>query len=457
MPAAPSSRSSPAALTSPAPGASAASPALSGRSRAREVLLLFLVALLVRVGLMFVLHSPDDARGASAWEWGYESACIAQSVADGRGYAGQWNRGEAPWDAGSGLTGWLTPVYPGFLALLMKTLGGVTPATAFALFFAQSLLSALTCVMLWSLGRALGEDRAGRLAAWIFCFDPAAIWNASHTVWDTTFVACALTSFLWLLFRWGPSASAAISAAAGAAFGALLLVNPAPGSILPVALIFIALQRPTWRARLRCAAAFGAAAFLVCAPWCLRNQRAIGAFALRTNLGVELMVGNNAEADGYFQSRLHPSYNAGEFRRYRAIGEAAYSKECEQRARDWIEEDVSRFVQLSLHRAMIFWTGDLPWLDPRREGRLDPASDPKSWIKWLQHAIGGLGCLAGASLLARRSASGKHLLAMLMLFPAPYYVTHVLERYRFPIEPLIVLACAFLVLGILDARRAKMA
>ena len=68
-----------------------------GRSHARELALLFAVALLLRLGA-FLLHGcAQHAAGKDAWSWGYESGCIAQSLADGHGYAGQWARAEGPW------------------------------------------------------------------------------------------------------------------------------------------------------------------------------------------------------------------------------------------------------------------------------------------------------------------------------------------------------------------------
>ena len=50
----------------------------------------------------------------------------ALSLADGRGYAGQWARAEGPWGETAPITGWLAPAYPYLLAGLMKLGGGVT-------------------------------------------------------------------------------------------------------------------------------------------------------------------------------------------------------------------------------------------------------------------------------------------------------------------------------------------
>lgn len=429
------------------------------REHARELALLFAVALVLRVAALFLLGGLDEPRGKDAWSWGYEAGCIAQSLVDDHGYAGQWARDQVPWSEHAPTTGWLTPVYPRLVAAAMQLGHGVTPLTAGLVLGVQCLLSALTCLFVWGLGSVLGDLRLARLAAWVLALHPYAIWNSAHTVWDTTCVAFALTLFVELLLRYGRNATVARAIGLGAAFGALLMVNPAPASIFPVALWFLVRDVTGIDAKLARAAAFGVAAFVVCFPWCWRNREAVGSFALRTNLGVELMVGNNDVANGYFQTSLHPSYNADEFRRYVALGEVPYAAACQKQALDWITADPVRWARLTLHRAWIFWAGDFPLLDPRTtviDGVTHrSASDWKSWVKWAQYASFGVLCLVGAWSLAKKSAEGKALLAMLLLFPGPYYLTHVLERYRFPIEPLIVLCGCACVLALFDRVRAR--
>jgi 4-amino-4-deoxy-L-arabinose transferase-like glycosyltransferase len=442
-------------LRAASPGPPEAPPRPSARAHARELVLLFVVALALRVGA-FVAHGcGEHATGQDAWSWGYEAACLGRSIADGEGYRGQWSRAEPPWDGPAPATGWLSPAYPGLLALLMRLGGGVTAATATALLLLQCALSAATCLLLWGLGGVIGGLRLARLAGWLLAFLPYSIWNAAHTVWDTTVVALTLTMIVELVLRYGRSAGPLRIVGLGFVSGLGLLVNPALVSVLAVAAAEVALGGARWPQRIRRALLFAAAAFLACLPWCMRNAREVGAFALRTNLGVELMVGNNDRADGYFQFLLHPSYSAAEYRRYAEVGEAAYAQEARQRSVDWIRSHPLRWAGLTAHRARLYWLGDLPWQDPRREGDKRPADDAASWIKWLMHASIGLGCLAGLPLLWRRSPESRGLVLMLLLFPVPYYLTHVLERYRMPIEPLMLLPFAALVLAIVDRARAS--
>lgn len=416
----------------------------------RSALALFLVAFALRFVAIFVFGSLGDT-SKETWEWGFEAGCIARSVHEGHGYAGQWTREMSPWNLGSGATGWLPPAYPAFLAQLMDVFGGTTRAMALALFSIQALISAWTCVCLWALGIAIGEARAGKLAGWIFAVFPAAIWNAAHTVWDTTFVAFGLVVFLWALFTF-QRARPAVWLLLGIGFGALLLVNPAPLTVTPIIAWILWRERTSWRHLAARAFLFGIALLSVVTPWMARNQRVLGNFALRTNLGVEVMVGNNDDAVGRFEIGHHPSNSAAQFLRYREMGEVAYSAWAMREGEQWIREHPARFLVLTLRRMQFFWLGEDPITDPRVDNGRRAATDPASWIKFLQHfALGALG-LAGAVMLARRRFEGRALLSILVLFPLAYYVTHALERYRFPLDPILVLTAAAFLLAFVDRR-----
>jgi 4-amino-4-deoxy-L-arabinose transferase-like glycosyltransferase len=410
----------------------------------RALALLFAAAFALRVAAVFVFDSLGAARGGDPWAWGHEPASLAQALLDGRGFSDPWSKGTGP-------SSWLTPPYPLLLAALMKTFGGITASTALALHVVHALFSALNAVLLVELGRRWGSARAGWLAAWMFAFYPVAIANSAQLVWDTTLVALLVTAFFLQLAKYDASARGA--AACGLGYGALLLVNPAPMSLAPIALWFLARRSPTPGAGLARAALFAACAFAVVAPWMARNHAVLGAFTLRPNLGVELRIGNHAEANGRpIPFRYHPSHVAAELALYRELGEVEYSKENLGRARTWIRENPGAFVALTAKRVAIFWIGESPLTDPRRADGLSPRGDPSSWIKFL--AYFATGALAWVSLWRWRGAADVRVLCAcsLLVFGAPYYLTHVSERYRFPMDPLIVLLGAFVLVAWFERR-----
>ena len=408
------------------------------RPRRLELSLLLAIAFALRLAAMFALDSPSRADG-NAWGWGWETACLAETLLDERPYGDTWGHG-------TGASGWLTPTYPALVALCMKLGGGVTPAAAIWLFVLHAAFSAATCWLIVALGRALALETVGRLAGWAFALYPASIWNAMTNVWDTTLVAFAITLLFLALLRAGPAPKVSRAAGLGALYGAVLMVNPAPLGLFPALLYYVTRRRAGpggWA--LGSGAAFGALALVVCAPWMIRNQLVLGTPNLRSNLGVELRVGNNDLANGRHQTAYHPSHSPEQLARYVELGEVPFAATVQREAIQWIDDHRGRFARLVLRRIQIFWVGESPNVDPRTSGGKRAADDPNAWLKWIFHLASGSLGLIGLLAFRRGSAEGTLLRASLLLFPAPYYLTHVMERYRFPVDPLLVFLDAWVV------------
>ena len=400
---------------------------------------LFAAALLVRVLALVASGSASLPDGLTAWEWGGEAPTIATALHEGRGYSD-------PWGHDTGPTSWLTPVYPWVIAQLMSLGGGLTNTTAALLFLLQSALSAWTCVLVVQLGRRLGHPGAGRLGGWLFALYPLAIWNATSVVWDTTFVCWGVTAFLVVLLARGPDPRGA--AVSGLAYGALLFLNPAPIGCLPAIGAWFVLKRG--KRGLASTAAFVAAAVLVCLPWMLRNLRVLDTLQLRPNFGAELHMGNHDGVHGRpVPWETHPSHVESERALYLEHGEAGFGHEGMRRARAWIAANPGRFAALTLRRVQLFWVGELPSSDPRRSGDVSPAADPASWFKWACFALVGLAALIALARMPLARAERVLLAGSLLLFGTPYYVTFVSERYRFPVDAVLVLLSAWLVLRLL--------
>jgi 4-amino-4-deoxy-L-arabinose transferase-like glycosyltransferase len=401
---------------------------------------LFAFAYAVRMAALCVLplYHANPGVERSVWHWAAEQGCIAEALYDGRGFAD-------PWGKGTGTTGWLTLPFPGFLALLMELTGGPRPATAVLLYLVQSGASALVCVLIARLGAALGHARAGLIAAVIFAVEPHAVWNSIHTVWDTTWVALGVTWLALALVRLPAQPPVRTLVGYGLGYGALLFLNPAPLALAPIVAYWIWRRSEDRRLALRNVLLVGATAFLVCLPWMARNRLAIGSFALRPNFGVEMMLGNNDRAKGVSISHeRHPSNRDEELALYRELGEKAYARDAMRRAKQWIRENPQRFLWLTLHRVQLFWMSEVPWLDPRSSGGRPASSDPQTWLRFVAYALTGALAVVALALVDMAYEHRRLIGGMLALFGLPYYVTHISERYRFPIEPLLLLLCAML-------------
>lgn len=383
----------------------------------RMIWMAVLVALIARLVVLLIIDDPlliGDA--ATTWDWGYEQAAVGRALARGDGFADAFGRG-------TGATGWAAPVYPVVFAALSKLCGGVGESMAWALAILQVLASSLTCIALAVLAYGLGRKDLAVPVAWVWALYPSSTWFAVTLVWDSTLVALGVVVWLAALTIHGRGVRPTQAFRLGCGLGALALINPAPLAFAPAVV-------PWLRYRLRPVLALAGGTALVLCPWVVRNWISVGTPGLRTNLGVELMVGNNDQAEGRWVADLHPAYAAEEAVRYGAIGEAAYAGEARERALNWIGAHPSRFLKLCGTRLKRFWVG----LGPFEESR-----DWMGWVEWIVGVMTGVGALIGIITWRGGEGSGWIVRGVLLLFPLVYAVTHVLPRYRFPIDGVIVL------------------
>ncbi|MEO0660317.1 MAG: glycosyltransferase family 39 protein [Planctomycetota bacterium] len=440
-------------------GGSAEERAAENRRFRRAALAIVVLALLLRLGAALFLgdvlgYHQRVRSGDLQWDWGYEQASIAQAFARGEGLADPFNQG-------TGATAWAAPAYPVLLGGLIRAFGGITVEVAWILFGIQVLAASLTCYALWRLGRDLYSQWAGLAAALLWAGHPMAVYLPIALVWDSTLVALTMTWFLAAMLERGRCAPYGAVAKLGVLLGLTLLVNPAPLALVPMLCVYYLRRRGSGlrlqpRGVQRLAILLGTAALIV-SPWAVRNAVVLGTPQIRSNLGVEVFVGNNDGAIGLFNGRIHPAYNEAEMQRYRELDEVAYSKDSLERGLDWIEQNPERFGWLTLERFKRFWFGP----DPRDEIVLGTGfvqrRDAMGWIKWGTHALMGL--LAITSMIVWRGRPGSRTVmrGALFLFPLVYYVTHVFERYRFPIEPLVTLAAAVLLLRLIFGPKSRFA
>ena len=419
--------------------------------RRRLVWLAILATVVVRLILAVGLDLPSPMKpGAEAWDWAYEQGAVSAALERGDGFAD-------PFAKGTGPTAWCGVVFPTVLVVVTRVTGGPNDSTLHVLAGLHIALGALIAWQLAALGAALGRARQGALAAWLWALHPLAAYYALTVVWDSHFVAAALLGVLLTLARAGQGAAPRRLVPAGVMFGVAVLVNPAALALGPALIVFVVRGRPlaTW---LRACAAYFGPALLVVLPLSIRNAVVLGTPNLKANLGVELLVGNNDDADGGFHPWIHPAYNDGELAEYRERGEVGYGSWSRARAVDWIRQHPRRFAELTLIRARNFWLG----LDPAepihlRSGALK-ARDAQGWIKWASHFVAGLLALIGLATYRDERGGWWLVGGAAVLFPLVYYITHVLERYRLPLEPVLTYLIAGAILSIgarVATRRAR--
>ena len=211
------------------------------------------------------------------------------------------------------LTGAYTAYWPPGYTFLLTALFKVFGAHVSIAWGVNIVLGALTCVALYYLGRLLADWRTGVAAGLVLALFPGHIFFASLVLSEVTFTFLVTVALLLaaLAIRRGARPSVWLLLLLGLTIGASALVRGQGLFLIPLAALFWWLQSG-WRRALRGTALTAVAAFVVIAPWTVRNYFAMDGFVLiSTNIGGNLYVGNYEGATG------HMAPGAGDWARER--------------------------------------------------------------------------------------------------------------------------------------------
>ena len=322
----------------------------------------------------------------------------------------------------------------------------------FLIYVSSSLLSilanALSAALLPKLSRVFfGDIIPGVLAAvlWLFSMQVIPGWDTNYTAAGLISFACLTASLVGNETRHPKT----LSFVAGVLAAALCLLNPASMLIWVPWIAYLLWRMGIYnRGAMKACGAIVGVAFIVVAGWCMRNHRAIGAFVIRTGMGIELYVSNNdcaqptimeEEVNGCFR-KLHPNSNVQEAREYRRLGEVQYNKVRTEDAIVWIRAHPSRFAELSWARFLGFWfpAGDSI---PNGFAFQEDFGVHDYMRKWnsREHRIAcamsigtALSLLGLAFMVHERRPVAWFVVTSMALYPLMYYVTIGDVRYRYP-------------------------
>jgi hypothetical protein len=383
---------------------------MAGWVQRHAALVLFLVALFSGCCQMF---HPGVGFGH-----GNEMASVA------RNFAATGNYSNPFLPAITGPTAIIPPLYPLYLALLIK-LFGLSPLFVIVADLANMLVNALIAALMPRLSRVFyGDEVPGVFAGvlWILSMRLLPQWDVSYTVLGLVlfFLLSAATiertngAWLWAGFAWLTA-------------GLLVLANPATLLIWAPWVLFLIWSR---RVPFEHAVRYGAVLVVVVAlcnlPWAIRNYGIWHEPVLRTNFGMTFYGSNNdcAQsslarnlASGCFQASI-PTYSENEARILKDLGEVEYDRKKIADTLAWIRTHPDRFRQLTLARVGDFWFPD---------GLTKTFSLSGFWL-------GTIFGLPGLLVMARRREPvTKFVLLVLLVYPLMYYLVISCDRYRYPI------------------------
>jgi hypothetical protein len=372
------------------------------------VFVLFLVALFSGCCQMF---HPGVGFGN-----GNEMASVA------RNFAATGNYSNPFLPAVTGPTAVVPPLYPLYLALLIKVFG-LSPLFVLVADLANMLVNALIAALMPRLSRVFyGDALPGVFAGvlWLLSMRLLPQWDVSYTVLGLVlfFLLSAATieranrAWLW-------------AGLTGAIAGLLVLTNPVTCLISAPWVLFLIWSR---RVPFKHAVRFGSVLVVMVAlcnlPWAIRNYGIWHRPVLRTNFGITFYSGNNDcaqssharnMANGCFQSKA-PVFNEKEVKILQDLGEVEYDRKRIADTLSWIRSHPVRFRQLTSARVVEFWF---------------PVDLTDTFYGfWLGTIFG----LPGLIIMAtRREPVTKFVLFVSLFYPLMYYIVVSCDRYRYPI------------------------
>ncbi|OQY59792.1 MAG: hypothetical protein B6245_04820 [Desulfobacteraceae bacterium 4572_88] len=413
------------------------------KNEKKVLFFIVLTAIGIRLFFMFWLTSY---RIDSHWDWdfAYEMGSIAKSLAMGEGFA-------SPFGHPGGPTAIVPPLYPYFLAMIFKIFGVCSTESAIVILSIHCLVSAFTCIPLYYVAKTLFGRYTGYLAATGLAFHPTSVWYAVNTIWDTTFFTFLGILLMSLAFLLPQKFTYKTSAAFGAFVGFIALLKSVVLAFYPFLLLFFFLQSPLPRKRtISRILVICSLTGVVLMPWILRNYLVFGRVMLRSNFGLELKLENCSETwtalektgDSNVFSLQHPTINSDELLLYQQVGELKYMDICLEKAKTFIRKHPEKYMILTLKRISYLWIGDFDrknnWM-----GNLD-APFSISGLKKLFLLLPLPFAFIGILLAIQRHIPHICLTLMyILVLPGVYYITHVCSRFRYPVEPLILMFAVY--------------
>jgi hypothetical protein len=350
------------------------------------------------------------------------------------------------------------PLYPLILAGLWKILR-VKPLVETAAVVGSILANAITAALLPRVSVEFYRDAVPGVIA-------AILWLPVMPMmagWDTSFTLVGLLAFCTVAVAPTAEARDAIRRAAlrGAVAGLLFLLNPSSLLVsLPMLGYSLQVARTDCRHAVRYLSVFFAVLCLFIAGWGVRNYQQLGAFVVRTNLGMTLYASNNDCAEssmfgnhmnGCYQTH-HPNASLAEAELLRSLGEVRYDRMRIGTTRDWVQANSARFLKLTFVRIREFW---FPALEILPESSVFPDSlrnlvKQQNGVTYVIWSITGLSIPGFILMTVRRVPVTIYVLVVLALYPLMYYVVVSDMRYRYPVLWLSLLPAGYFIAALVE-------
>jgi hypothetical protein len=410
-----------------------------------------LIAFVLRMGVLCYVWSTSKLPVKAFLPYGYELGKIASSIAAGKGFSSPLRFLD------TGPSAWFTPLYPYLVAGIFKIWGIFSDKSKMVIETLNCAFASLTVIPIYGIAQKAFGKNAAAGAAWAWVLLPTALFFPITWIWDTSCAALFLALMFWATLELRGSKSVLAWAGYGALCVTGVLVNPSLLSIFP----FLAgwalwpLRRDT-SSFVRCSVALLLLFFIGLVPWTVRNYRVFGKFiVLRSNFGLELWLGNNPNVpdSDVWSAWLHPNDDLAEAAKYARMGEIPYMEEKEREAFAFMRTHPAETLNFTFHRFVENWLAET-------DSPVDVWSHAPLYIKafLVLNILISLATWLGAMFLYRsHHPDAFPFVTVPLIFPVVFYLTHSSLRYRFPMDPIMLVLSAYAVVYLLSLWRNRRA
>ena len=396
----------------------------------RAPLCMVLVAFFLRILYSIAAHTYNFG---GLWPM-FEMASLGRSLATGHGFS-------SPYDFDTGPSALTAPIYPWIVSLTFRAFGVFSEGAGFAIVIFNSIFSALTCWTVYRIAKRIFNENVAVWSGWAWCLSPYALYYSVSWVWETSLSAFLLSVLFLLTLEMEDDNRLGSWFRYGIVWGVAALVNTALLAWLPFSGCWLAYRLYRGgKAFLMPVVASAIVFWVVLTPWLVRNYQVFGQVVfLRDNFGNEFRSGNNPEAEGWKVGSYDAGRNPELLPVYKRLGEPAMNAAQMKAAKEWVEENPGRFVELCVRRFYYFWAGlPVTWM-----GQPLP---PSKQLKNLLFLATSLLSFAGLFLVIKKRVHGLFLFTTLIVFyPLTYYISVPEPRYRHAIEPVLLILAVFVV------------
>ncbi len=374
---------------------------MAGKSFFKVIFILFLTGFLIRIGFLFSLgpHFYFDDE--------YEYWKMVSNFISGKGLI-----------VSETLKAYRPPAYPLFIAILVRLGIRITGIRVI-----QAAISSATSILIYLLGRKIFSEKVSFLAAIVWCIYPFSIFYSGFLLTETLFVFLVVISIFSFLKIFESGIPPRYGIVPGFMTGLAGLCRPTMELFFPFALVPVFFTAGSYRVRLLKVLFIAAGFVLALSPWIIRNFVVFGRFIPGTTMGGAVFwEGNNPYSDGgpcrYFPEGL---WQVEETRRDGIFYKLTI---------DCIKQDPERFIHLMVWKFFRFWN-------------VVPNASEYSGFLYRLISVLSFGMLLPFFVMGLftppLNQKKLFLMSIIVFFTIFHMVFLASIRYRFAIEPLIIL------------------